>query len=303
MPTKRVPHHGGRVHGRQVPRWLVIHDEEFPLSDTSAERIGAYFARADAPGCAHYSHDANSTVISAEPTEVCWHAPPNVGAVGHERDGYASWTAAQWNVPAAQRTTCRTAANMAANAVTYGIPTVLLGVPELRAGRSGFCTHATRSKAHGKSSHSDPGPHFPLGPFMSLVRTAEAWCRDARAFQAAHGLAVDGVVGPATFRAMAPPPPVVILPAPVKVPPIAVDGRWGEQTVRVLQTVLGVKVDGSYGPATKRALQSRLGVRADGVVGPMTVRALQSRLSVSVDGKLGPQTIAALQRRLNTGKL
>lgn len=384
------------MHGQQTPRWLVIHDEEYPLSDSSAERIGAYFATKDAPGCAHYCHDADSTVVSALPTEVCWHAPPNSGAIGHERDGYASWTKAQWDQPKAQRTTCRTAANMAANAVTYGIPTVLLGAAELRAGRYGFCTHASRSKAHRKSSHSDPGPNFPLGPFMALVRTAEVWCRDAKAFQRAHGLVVDGDVGPATLDAMTdalwrmtpgdapvvpsdpnpqppparyvaepaapgvlglwdkgprvarvqaalgleddgyfglnteaavrqfqrahslrvdglvgpgtnavlfPPAPPLRPPAPAVAPRLAVDGQWGEQTVRALQRELGVEVDGDYGPNTKRALQRRLGVAADGVVGPMTIRALQRRLAVPADGKIGPQTIRALQHRLNTGTL
>lgn len=321
-----MPHHGGRRHGTQVPRWLVIHDEEYPLSATSAERIGAYFARTDAPGCAHYCHDSDSTVVCADPREVCWHAPPNSGAVGHERDGYASWTPAQWNQPNAQRTTCRTAANMAANAVQYGIPTLLLGAAELRAGRHGFCTHASRSKAHGQSSHTDPGPHFPLGPFMALVRTAEAWCRDAEAFQLAHGLTVDGIVGPNTLDAMTDAlwkltpgdTPVVPssgdeVPGPTRyrAEPAAPGalGLWDKgQRCGQVQRALGVHADGFYGLNTEAAVrqyQRAHGLTVDGLVGPRTWASLfppppkpvpPSRApGIVVDGKWGERTTRALQ--------
>jgi peptidoglycan hydrolase-like protein with peptidoglycan-binding domain len=84
-------------------------------------------------------------------------------------------------------------------------------------------------------------------------------------------------------------------------PNLSVDGDFGPNTKRALQSALGVKVDGIFGPVSKRALQRKLGVAADGVVGPVTVKALQRKLDVSRDGKWGPITTRALQRALNAG--
>jgi murein DD-endopeptidase MepM/ murein hydrolase activator NlpD len=82
---------------------------------------------------------------------------------------------------------------------------------------------------------------------------------------------------------------------------IAVDGDFGSQTKRALQTALGVTADGDFGPNSTRALQSFLGVTADGSWGPATTRALQGFLGVPADGSFGPQTVRALQASLNGG--
>jgi peptidoglycan hydrolase-like protein with peptidoglycan-binding domain len=82
---------------------------------------------------------------------------------------------------------------------------------------------------------------------------------------------------------------------------IAVDGDFGSQTKRALQTALGVPADGDFGPNSTRALQSFLGVTADGSWGAATTRALQGFLGVPADGSFGPQTVRALQASLNGG--
>lgn len=112
------------------------------------------------------------------------------------------------------------------------------------------------------------------------------------AYQASHGLAVDGIAGPKTLA---------VLNAPSR-PQLAVDGDMGPATVSALQRAIGAAVDGIMGPATKRALQSRLGVAVDGVVGPITVRALQRRVGAKVDGDWGADTTRHLQVALNEGK-
>lgn len=115
-------------------------------------------------------------------------------------------------------------------------------------------------------------------------------------FQRKNGLTVDGIVGPKTMAVLqAGPKPT---PAPGG---LVVDGVLGPKTYKALQKVLGVSADGVFGPQSKKALQGKLGVRADGVIGPKTVRALQARLGVTQDGNWGPKTTKALQAALNAG--
>ncbi|MGI8572023.1 MAG: peptidoglycan-binding domain-containing protein [Solirubrobacteraceae bacterium] len=99
-----------------------------------------------------------------------------------------------------------------------------------------------------------------------------------RRFQAARGLAVDGIAGPLTLAGLASPTPVLY--------PGAGDGQAkGSPNVRSLQrrlAGLGLSpgpVDGRYGQLTIRAVerfQRAHGLKADGLVGIVTGRALHA---------------------------
>ncbi len=86
-----------------------------------------------------------------------------------------------------------------------------------------------------------------------------------RDYQAANGLAVDGVAGPDTFMHMKLYELVLLM-----------NGSRGE-TVKKVQAELGVTADGIYGPATAKvvqAFQAKHGLVADGLVGPDTLEKM-----------------------------
>lgn len=108
-------------------------------------------------------------------------------------------------------------------------------------------------QAHGYSLTAD-------GDFGPITRT------DVEAFQRAHGLSVDGVVGPHTWAAL------------------VVTTQYGSSgvAVKALQKQLNAHgynlvVDGSFGPATRSAVenyQSHHELVVDGIAGPYTWQSL-----------------------------
>ncbi len=107
---------------------------------------------------------------------------------------------------------------------------------------------------------------------------------------------------------------------------IAIDGRWGQETTKALQTKLGTTVDGIISNQSKtsqklhtecsssswewndvdtgsnciKALQTKLGdLDVDGKCGVLTIRALQKFLDVDTTGYLDSSTIKSLQMWLN----
>ena len=73
--------------------------------------------------------------------------------------------------------------------------------------------------------------------------------------------------------------PAAPAPAPAASGGLAVDGVIGWASIRALQAALGVGVDGLIGPDTVRAWQARLGVAVDGYLGAVTARAIQTALN------------------------
>jgi peptidoglycan hydrolase-like protein with peptidoglycan-binding domain len=132
-----------------------------------------------------------------------------------------------------------------------------------------------------------------------------------RHFQASHGLIVDGVVGPQTWRALDINQHAILhqsLFPHRAMPQSAPTGAAGTQTVAQTSTqtsapapaVGGTTVHalGASTPAEAvRRLQEALHIQADGEFGPQTeaaVKSLQAHDSLVVDGVVGPQTWHAL---------
>jgi N-acetyl-anhydromuramyl-L-alanine amidase AmpD len=167
--TTAAPGHGDNG----VITRVVLHDEEYPVSDTSAESIAAFFTH-NGGVAAHYVVDANSIQHCVPENQIAWHAPPNAGSVGIEHDGYVHFTAADWAKPGSQATLKRSAILTASICARHSIPVVFLSIDDLRNGKHGITYHAYVSKAFGQSDHSDPGVNFPIAQYLAWVKEAYA---------------------------------------------------------------------------------------------------------------------------------
>lgn len=101
-----------------------------------------------------------------------------------------------------------------------------------------------------------------------------------KAYQKQNGLAVDGIAGPDTFAALGLYELVLL-----KV------GTSGE-TVKKLQTALGLTADGKFGPGTQKAVkeyQAKNGLEADGFAGPATLAKL------AIFTEITPETVSKSQ--------
>lgn len=167
--------HWSRDVGPQRKTLVVIHCMEYPETATSAEWCAGFFAGESSPrASAHYAVDSDTVVNMVHPERVAWHAPgANTNGIGIELAGYARQSRAQWldddfSLPMLVR---------ASKLVgwlcgRFDIPVTYVHGETLRRGAAGITTHAEVSRVFKKSSHWDPGPHFPMNDFLAWVRAA-----------------------------------------------------------------------------------------------------------------------------------
>ena len=172
---------GGPVRG------IVIHDEEFPEGDKSAESVANFFhnqpknpssdssvnnASGSGGSSAHYTVDSDSAVQCVRDSDTAWDAPPNTlwPHIGLEHDGFASQSRKQWLDAHGEKMLRRSAKLSAKLSAKYGIPVRRLSLAQLRAKEKGFAGHVDVSAAFGFSDHHDPGPGFPWDWYLERVR-------------------------------------------------------------------------------------------------------------------------------------
>lgn len=158
---------------RQCPiDLIVIHTMEAVEKPTTAMAVAMWFGGPNAPqASAHYCIDNVRVVQGVRDDDVAWHAPGvNHNSIGIEHAGYARQSAAEWADNFSKVMLERSAKLVATLCKRYGIPAEYIDRAGLLAGRRGITTHNEVSCAFRKSTHTDPGAHFPMESYIELVR-------------------------------------------------------------------------------------------------------------------------------------
>lgn len=167
------PHFNTANRTKATIRWIVIHDMESSEGPKTARNVAAYFALPTTRASAHYNVDSTEIIQCVREKDVAWHAPGlSSRSIGVEHAGRASQTAAQWDDTYSRSMLKLSASLFADLCKRYDIPVVFIDAKGLLAGTPGITTHAQVSKAFKKSTHTDPGPNFPVGAFLASIRTA-----------------------------------------------------------------------------------------------------------------------------------
>lgn len=173
LEIRHVPAHlANYSRTRRTPRVIVLHathGAEGTMADTNGAR--EMTKPIVPPRSAHYFVDADSCTQCVPDECRAYHARHNGNAVGIgvELCGRADQTIEQW-YDATSLATMRLAARLCIElCLRWKLPAVLVGPTGLRAGEPGITTHALVSQAWHESDHWDPGPGFPLQPFIDAV--------------------------------------------------------------------------------------------------------------------------------------
>jgi hypothetical protein len=168
--TYRAVHSSGPRSARQV-RYIVLHSTEGDTARGAAE----YFTTQASGGSANLVVDDHECYRTLADLVIPWGAPPlNTSGFHIEQAGFAAWIRTEWL--AHEPTIERAAYKAALRCERFSIPARVLNVAQLRADfamhepRGGVVTHATVSAAFGQSDHTDPGPNYPLGLFLTRLQ-------------------------------------------------------------------------------------------------------------------------------------
>ena len=164
--------------GRKEVRVVVIHTMECQELKGRARWCAEWFAGKYAPtypapqASAHYMVDAEEVVQGVRECDMSWHAgSANPFSIGIEHAGYAGQNAQQWDDSYSRAVLDRSAQLVAGICKRWNIPIAKLGPGELQQGQHGLAGHVDCTNAFsGGRGHTDPGPSFPWGAYLALVR-------------------------------------------------------------------------------------------------------------------------------------
>lgn len=150
---------------------IVAHTMENSEKPGTARAVAHWFGGAAAPkASAHACVDNLEVVCCVHEKDVAWAAPGMNGRGYHiEHAGRAAQDDAGWQDEYSQDMLKLSAKHAAAIAKKYDIPVVKLSPEDLVAGHRGFCGHVDVTLAFKKSTHTDPGKHFPWDEYLAMV--------------------------------------------------------------------------------------------------------------------------------------
>lgn len=151
--------------------WIVLHSMESQEKPGTARRVADWFAGPTSPpASAHFCIDPGNMVQCVRCEDVAWHAPgANLRGIGIEHAGRAAQSAEDWYDTFSMATLGRSILLAQALCRRYMIPADLVDPIGLIRGQRGITTHDFVSKAWKKSTHTDPGEHFPLAWYVARV--------------------------------------------------------------------------------------------------------------------------------------
>jgi hypothetical protein len=162
-----------KPHARRQIDLIVIHTMEAPEKGETAERVAKFFQTTSRPASAHYCVDSGSIVQCVRDQDEAAGAPgANHQGLHVEHAGSASQSAADWSDTYSDRMLRLSAQLVAEKAREYDIPVAWLSPTALLIGKRGITSHANVSAAWKRSTHTDPGRHFPVERYLEYVRDA-----------------------------------------------------------------------------------------------------------------------------------
>src|SRR5690554_3078388 len=172
MPIYRDIYDGPpRSHGgRTVKKWITIHCTQ---NTASAAAEASYAKRRTDSVSSHYYVDGSAIVQSLDIDLRAHHVGSRIGndgGIAYEITGLISWSRKRWLSSVAWG---KLGAAIARDCAAHGIPVRLCTVADLRAGRGGIMTHDQARQAWGGTTHTDPGPDFPLDHLIKIIKEGD----------------------------------------------------------------------------------------------------------------------------------
>src|SRR5690554_145970 len=172
MPIYRDIYDGPpRSHGgRTAKRWITIHCTQ---NTASAAAEASYAKRRTDSVSSHYYVDETAIVQSLDTDLRAHHVGSRIGndgGIAYEITGLTGWSRKRWLSSVAWG---KLGAAIARDCAAHGIPVRLCTVADLRAGRGGIMTHDQARQAWGGTTHTDPGPDFPLDHLIKIIKEGD----------------------------------------------------------------------------------------------------------------------------------
>lgn len=152
-----------------LAKWYIaVHNTS---NTASAEDEADYARRRTDNISSHYYADADTIIQMLDTKLQAWHAGSTQGnqhAISYEFTGLNSWTREKW---LANVDWDKAARQMARDCKAHDIDAKTLTIAQMNDGRStGIVTHDQMRRAWGGTTHTDPGPNFPMDHLLAKVR-------------------------------------------------------------------------------------------------------------------------------------